>query len=99
MLQITLNPANNRQPVNLYAHSILQYSRTPPKIQECHGNERQPCCWGMLIIALDYEYAPASELTCTKDARTMYRMAGRAGVDDITIITDKEPKLGRAWRW
>lgn len=43
----------------------------------------------MLIIALDYEYAPASELTCTKDARTMYRMAGRAGVDDITIITDK----------
>jgi hypothetical protein len=29
----------------------------------------------------------------------MYRMAGRAGVDDITIITDKEPKLGRAWRW
>ena len=53
----------------------------------------------MLIIALDYEYAPASELTCTKDARTMYRMAGRAGVDDITIITDKEPKRGRAWRW
>ena len=53
----------------------------------------------MLIIALDYEYAPASELTCTKDARTMYRMAGRAGVDDITIITDKEPKLGRVWRW
>lgn len=44
---------------------------------------------GMLIIALDYDYAPPSELTCTKDARTMYRMVGRAGVDDITIITDK----------
>eukprot|EP00438_Fugacium_kawagutii_P020141 Skav209763 [mRNA] locus=scaffold9:291932:292386:+ [translate_table: standard] len=44
----------------------------------------------MLIIALDYEYAPSSELTCTRDARTMYRMAGRAGVDDITIITDKD---------
>jgi len=43
----------------------------------------------MLIIALDYDYAPSSELTCTRDARTMYRMAGRAGVDDITIITDK----------
>ena len=27
----------------------------------------------MLIIALDYDYAPAAELTCTKDARTMYR--------------------------
>ena len=47
--------------------------------------------WGMLIIALDYDYAPSSELTCTRDARTMYRMAGRAGVDDITIITDKVP--------
>ena len=45
----------------------------------------------MLIIALDYDYAPSSELTCTRDARTMYRMAGRAGVDDITIITDKDP--------
>jgi len=45
----------------------------------------------MLIIALDYDYAPSSELTCTRDARTMYRMAGRAGVDDITIITDKVP--------
>ncbi|CAJ1332490.1 unnamed protein product [Effrenium voratum] len=43
----------------------------------------------MLIIALDYEYSPAAELTCTKDARTMYRMAGRAGVDDVTILTDK----------
>ena len=49
----------------------------------------QKLCIGMLIIALDYDYAPSSELTCTKDARTMYRMAGRAGVDDVTIITDK----------
>ena len=48
----------------------------------------------MLIIALDYDYAPSSELTCTRDARTMYRMAGRAGVDDITIITDKDVFLG-----
>eukprot|EP00439_Symbiodinium_sp_Y106_P038845 s1587_g4.t1 len=46
-------------------------------------------CIRMLIIALDYDYAPSAELTCTKDARTMYRMAGRAGVDDITVITDK----------
>ena len=51
----------------------------------------------MLIIALDYDYAPPAELTCTKDARTMYRMAGRAGVDDITIITDKAP--GRVVEW
>ena len=28
---------------------------------------------GMLIIALDYDYVPSAELTCTKDARTMYR--------------------------
>lgn len=56
----------------------------------------------MLIIALDYEYSPAAELTCTKDARTMYRMAGRAGVDDVTILTDKatvvrSQKEGENW--
>ena len=51
----------------------------------------------MLIIALDYDYAPSSELTCTRDARTMYRMAGRAGVDDITIITDKDRGTGFFW--
>ena len=40
-MQITLNPANNRQPVNLYAHSILQYSRTPLKsrsVMETNAN-------------------------------------------------------------
>ena len=36
-----LKPANNRQPVNLYAHSILQYSRTPLKsrsVMETNAN-------------------------------------------------------------
>lgn len=66
-----------------YIHINIRDSTSPSFLCEI--------CWGMLIIALDYDYAPSSELTCTRDARTMYRMAGRAGVDDITIITDKVP--------
>eukprot|EP00931_Biecheleriopsis_adriatica_P116820 TRINITY_DN9240_c0_g1_i1.p1 TRINITY_DN9240_c0_g1~~TRINITY_DN9240_c0_g1_i1.p1 ORF type:complete len:426 (-),score=90.34 TRINITY_DN9240_c0_g1_i1:73-1350(-) len=44
----------------------------------------------MLIVALDYEYAPEAELTATRDALTMFRIAGRAGVEDITVVTDKQ---------
>ncbi|CAK0791844.1 unnamed protein product [Prorocentrum cordatum] len=44
----------------------------------------------VLIVALDYDYVPAAQLTCSRDARTMYRIAERAGVKDITVLTDKQ---------
>mmetsp|Transcript_8977 Transcript_8977/g.23405 ORF Transcript_8977/g.23405 Transcript_8977/m.23405 type:complete len:307 (-) Transcript_8977:97-1017(-) len=51
--------------------------------QETHGSIR------ILIVALNYEYSKGAELTCTKDAKTMFRIADRAGVEDITVLTDK----------
>jgi len=42
-----------------------------------------------LIVALDYTYSPGHELTCTKDAQVMIRMCERAGVQDLTVVTDK----------
>lgn len=43
----------------------------------------------LLVIALDYDYVPGSELTCTKDASVMVGIVERAGVTDITVVTDK----------
>eukprot|EP00928_Gymnodinium_smaydae_P036990 TRINITY_DN2574_c0_g5_i1.p1 TRINITY_DN2574_c0_g5~~TRINITY_DN2574_c0_g5_i1.p1 ORF type:complete len:306 (-),score=61.83 TRINITY_DN2574_c0_g5_i1:268-1185(-) len=43
----------------------------------------------VLIIALNYAYSPGAELTCTKDAKTMFRIAERAEVRDVTVLTDK----------
>lgn len=43
----------------------------------------------MLIIALDYTYSPGNELTATLDADRMVWLGERAGVKDITVVTDK----------
>ncbi|CAE8710560.1 unnamed protein product, partial [Polarella glacialis] len=44
----------------------------------------------ILIVALEYQYVPEAVLTCHKDARTIFRVAKRAGVEDITVVTDKQ---------
>jgi len=44
----------------------------------------------ILIVALDYPYVPDAQLTCHRDAKTMYRIAGRCGVEDITVLTDRD---------
>lgn len=43
----------------------------------------------LLIVALGYDYSPGHELTAFADGNTMLRMAQRAGVQDITVVTDK----------
>jgi len=43
----------------------------------------------LLIVALNYDYVPGAELTCHKDAHTMFRIADRAKVTDITLNTDR----------
>nr|QZB49251.1 metacaspase [Prorocentrum minimum]QZB49252.1 metacaspase [Prorocentrum minimum] len=42
-----------------------------------------------LIVALEYKYSPSHELSCSKDAQAMLRMLNRAGVRDITLVTDR----------
>jgi len=42
-----------------------------------------------LIVALDYTYSPGHELTGTQDAQAVVKMCERAGVHDITVVTDK----------
>eukprot|EP00929_Paragymnodinium_shiwhaense_P119665 TRINITY_DN91550_c0_g1_i1.p1 TRINITY_DN91550_c0_g1~~TRINITY_DN91550_c0_g1_i1.p1 ORF type:complete len:288 (-),score=58.62 TRINITY_DN91550_c0_g1_i1:84-947(-) len=42
----------------------------------------------MLIVALDYDYT-TQNLTCTNDAKTIFRMADRASVENIVVVTDK----------
>uniref|UniRef100_A0A7S4V879 Peptidase C14 caspase domain-containing protein n=1 Tax=Alexandrium monilatum TaxID=311494 RepID=A0A7S4V879_9DINO len=42
-----------------------------------------------LIVALDYKYSPNHELTCTADAQVIVRTCERAGIEDITVVTDK----------
>lgn len=42
-----------------------------------------------LVIGLDYTYSPGHELTCTKDAQVIVTMCERAGVQDISVVTDK----------
>lgn len=43
----------------------------------------------LLIVALNYSYVEGAELTSTKDAKTVYRLADRCGVDAISVVTDK----------
>lgn len=43
----------------------------------------------LLIVALNYEYVKGAELTCHKDAHTMFRIADRAKVTNITLNTDR----------
>eukprot|EP00931_Biecheleriopsis_adriatica_P094242 TRINITY_DN67916_c0_g1_i1.p1 TRINITY_DN67916_c0_g1~~TRINITY_DN67916_c0_g1_i1.p1 ORF type:complete len:287 (+),score=57.88 TRINITY_DN67916_c0_g1_i1:61-921(+) len=59
-------------------------------------HDLEPCEAGschVLIVALDYDYSPGDELTCTTDAAFFMQIAAGAGVEDITIVTDKD-KLG-----
>lgn len=44
----------------------------------------------LLVVALDYEYSPGAELTCTHDASFFVAFAKSAGVQDITVVTDKD---------
>jgi len=44
----------------------------------------------ILIIALDYKYNPQYELTCIHDAKSIFNMAQRAGVGDITFVHDRD---------
>mmetsp|Transcript_43677 Transcript_43677/g.135915 ORF Transcript_43677/g.135915 Transcript_43677/m.135915 type:complete len:291 (-) Transcript_43677:24-896(-) len=62
----------------------------------CHGKEEGLVSFKgtggavrALIVALDYNYSPGHELTCTKDAHVIAKMCERAGVQDITVVTDK----------
>eukprot|EP00440_Ansanella_granifera_P002527 gb/GFBE01002747.1/.p1 GENE.gb/GFBE01002747.1/~~gb/GFBE01002747.1/.p1 ORF type:complete len:281 (+),score=59.72 gb/GFBE01002747.1/:1-843(+) len=55
----------------------------PEDLEPFEGNCR------VLVVALDYDYSPGSELTCTQDASFFVSMAQSAGVDDITVVTDK----------
>eukprot|EP00933_Yihiella_yeosuensis_P054501 TRINITY_DN5296_c1_g2_i1.p1 TRINITY_DN5296_c1_g2~~TRINITY_DN5296_c1_g2_i1.p1 ORF type:complete len:285 (-),score=48.81 TRINITY_DN5296_c1_g2_i1:172-1026(-) len=48
----------------------------------------------LVAFALDYDYSPAEQLTSTKDAQVMVGIAERAGVKDITVVTDKN-KIGQ----
>lgn len=49
----------------------------------------------LLVVALDYDYKPGAELTCTHDAEFFVAMAKSAGITDITVVTDKN-KMGTA---
>merc|ERR1719148_409304 len=48
-----------------------------------------------LIIALDYEYSPGNELTCSHDGRNIFRVLERAGQSDCTIVMDYD--MGQAY--
>jgi len=43
----------------------------------------------LMVVALNYEYRKGEELTADEDAKTMIRIAHRAGVQDISCISDK----------
>jgi len=56
----------------------------------CPGSELTCHVVHIVIVALDYEYCPGSELTCHVDAQTMSTIAGRAGITNVTLNTDKD---------